>query len=212
MILGGGSLDRDGPSPRYVGPVSVHDIDLLEAVLGTTRRVVEGLEPGDLERPTPCEQHDVRRLLEHVIGWQQVMGACAADLEPSLADGSPTYTASDDLPGDLRAASTTLLASLRTRTDQTITLPYRGLTSVAVMQAEQLADNVIHTWDLAVAIGMDVEFDDDVLAAAHEGLTLMLRESFAEMGFRPPVDAGPSTSELDRLLVRSGRTPGDWSR
>ena len=69
MILGGGGLDRDGPSPRYVGPVTARDIDLLEAVLDTTRRVVESLEPGDLDRLTPCEQRDVRGLLEHVIGW-----------------------------------------------------------------------------------------------------------------------------------------------
>jgi uncharacterized protein (TIGR03086 family) len=186
-------------------------VDLLETVLDATRRVVEGLEPADLDRPTPCEEFTVRRLLEHVIGWQQVMGACAADLEPPLADGSPTYRASADVAGDLRAASATLTTNLRRRTATTITLPYRGATSVAVMQAEQIAEYVIHTWDLAAAVGVGLDFDDDVLGAAHEGLSWMLGESFAEMGFQPPASTDPTSSELVRLVVRSGRSPSDWA-
>ena len=186
-------------------------MDLLEAVLDATRRVVEGLEPDDLDRPTPCEEFTVRRLLEHVVGWQQVMGACAADLEPSLANGSPTYRASADIAGDLRAASATLLVNLRHRTDRTITLPYRGATSVAVMQLEQIAEYVIHTWDLAAAVGVSLDFDNDVLGAAHEGLSLLLGESFAEMGFRPPATTEPASGELVRLLVRRGRAPSDWA-
>ena len=186
-------------------------MDLLETVLHATRRVVEGLEPADLDRPTPCEEFTVRRLLEHVIGWQQVMGACAADLEPSLTDGSPTYRVSANVAGDLRVASATLLANLRHRTTRTITLPYRGATSVVVMQLEQIAEYVIHTWDLAAAVGVGLDFDNDVLGAAHEGLSLLLGESFAEMGFRPPATTDPASGELVRLLVRSGRSPSDWA-
>ncbi|VXB88636.1 maleylpyruvate isomerase family mycothiol-dependent enzyme [Aeromicrobium sp. 9AM] len=185
-------------------------IDLLESVLRTTRRLADRLEPRDLERPTPCDELDVRRLLEHLIGWQQIMGACAAGLEPALADGSPTYVASADIAGDLRAASTALVNSLRQRNDDTIVLPYRGSTSVDVMHAEQLAEHVIHTWDLGAALGVPVSFDEEVVTAAHEGLSLMLGESFAEMGFRTPVSAQPAPTELARLLVRSGRSPADW--
>ncbi len=186
-------------------------IDLLESVLRTTQRLADRLEPRDLERPTPCEELDVRRLLEHLIGWQQVMGACAADLETALADGSPTYVASADVAGDLRAASTALIANLRRRADDTIVLPYRGTTSVDVMHAEQLAEHAIHTWDLGAALGVPVSFDEEVVAEAHEGLSLMLGESFAEMGFRTPESAEPAPTELARLLVRSGRSPADWS-
>lgn len=187
-----------------------HHVDLLESVLSTTGRIATALEPADLSRPTPCEEFDVRRLLEHVIGWQLVTGACAADLEPPLADGSPTYEASPDVAGDLREASANLLATLRKRPDATITMPYRGVTSVDVMHAELVAESVIHTWDLAAAVSASVEFDDDVVSAAHDGLSLLLGESFAEMGFRSPAAAGPASSELIRLLERSGRSPADW--
>lgn len=186
------------------------NLDLLETVLTTTRRIAESLEPDDLTRPTPCEEFDVRRLLEHVIGWQLVTGACAADLEPPLADGSPTYRGSSDVADDLRTASADLLANLRKRPDATITMPYRGVTPVDVMHAELVAEAATHTWDLGAAVGVSIEFDDDVVSAAHEGLSLLLGESFAEIGFRAPTPTDAGASELVRLLERSGRTPGDW--
>jgi uncharacterized protein (TIGR03086 family) len=191
--------------------VTERNLELLETVLDTTRRLAEGLAPGDLTRPTPCDEFDVRGLLEHVIGWQLVTGACAVDLEPPLADGSPTYRASSEVAHDLRSASAELLRNLRKRSDATITMPYRGVTPVDVMHAELVAEAAIHTWDLGAAIGVSVDFDDDVVSAAHEGLSLLLGESFAEIGFRRPQPTGAGTSELVRLLERSGRTPGDWA-
>ncbi|KRC63812.1 hypothetical protein ASE12_02945 [Aeromicrobium sp. Root236] len=187
-------------------------VDLLERVLVTTRRTAEGLTPQDLDRRTPCEEFDVRRLLEHVIGWQQVTAACAADREPPLLDGSPTYRASSEPERDLREASERLVTNLRARTDETITMPYRGLTPMRVMLDELIAEAVIHTWDLAAARGLEIAFDPDVMDVAHDGLTLLLGESFAEMGFR--ASAAPqhgSSNDLLRLLVRSGRVPADWT-
>jgi len=185
-------------------------VDLLETVLATTQRVAGGLDPSDLDRPTPCDEFDVRRLLEHVIGWQLVTAACAADRDVPVLDGSPTYRASADLTRDLREASAALVATLRARTDETITMPYRGATPMRVMLAELVAETVIHTWDLAAARGQAIDFDTDVMAAAHDGLTLLLGESFAEMGFRVSGEAQPPSSGLAHLLVRSGRTPGAW--
>ena len=188
-----------------------HTVDLLDLVLRTTHRIAQGLTPDDLARPTPCDEFDARRLLEHVIGWQLVTGACAADLEPPVAAGSPTYRASSDLAADLMATSTTLLTNLRRRSDLTISMPYRGVTSADVVHAEQLAEAVIHTWDLAAAVGVSLELDDDVVSAAHDGLSLLLGESFAEMGFRSPTAEDPEATGLVRLLVRSGRAPEDWA-
>ncbi|KQV76594.1 hypothetical protein ASC61_17185 [Aeromicrobium sp. Root344] len=186
-------------------------VDLLGTVLATTLQVADGLEPSDLDLPTPCDEFDVRRLLEHLIGWQQVTAACAADREAPVLDGSPTYRASAEPGSDLRDASAALVATLRARTDETITMPYRGATPMRVMLAELIAETVIHTWDLAAGRGVSVAFDAEVMSAAHDGLTLLLGESFAEMGFRASAETTPPADELVRLLVRSGRTPADWT-
>jgi len=185
-------------------------VDLLETVLSATRRAAERLTPHDLERPTPCDEFDVRRLLEHVIGWQQVTAACAADHQPPLLDGSPTYRASSDPVRDLGEAATRLVTNLRARTDNTITMPYRGVTPMRVMLDELIAETVIHTWDLAAARGLTIAFDAEIVDVAHDGLTLLLGESFAEMGFRTSSAPDRAADGLLGLLERSGRVPADW--
>jgi uncharacterized protein (TIGR03086 family) len=183
-------------------------LGLLERALRVMRDVVAELAPDDGDLPTPCAEYDVRRLLEHVIGWQRVFAACAAGEEPPLHDGSPTYRASADLAGDLGRASATLVSCLRNRRDRAITLPYRGDTSVDLLVDELLAETVIHAWDLATGLGRTVEFDDDTVAAAHVGLSKLLGESFARTAFRAPqqMAAAAEQGELERLLARSGRT------
>ncbi len=184
-------------------------LEVLVGAFAVTCEVGDGVRPADLVRPTPCGEYDVRRLLEHVIGWQLVFAACAVDEKPPLADGSPTYVLTGEPGPELRAASTLLAANLDGRAAETIALPYRGTVPVANLIDELIAETVIHTWDLAAGLGRSVEFDPAIIAVAQVGLTKMLAESFAEQGFRR---AGGATAgdELGDLLVRSGRDPR-WS-
>ncbi|MDE9364415.1 TIGR03086 family metal-binding protein [Luteipulveratus sp. YIM 133132] len=182
-------------------------IDLLASVLARTADVVAGVRPEQLDRPTPCEAYDVRGLLQHLIGWQQVMAAALADAPLPFADGSPTYVASADLEGDLRAGSASLLAALRSYGPDEVVLPYRGVTPVDVMLLEQIAEAALHTWDLARGLGRPFDLAADELAAAHEGLDLMLQESFAAAGFKDAPSMVPGDGGLARLLARSGRNP-----
>jgi uncharacterized protein (TIGR03086 family) len=184
-------------------------LTLLEGAVHITQQLVDGLDPADLALPTPCAEYDVRRLLEHLIGWQLVFAACAVNERPPVADGSPTYSLTDDPGRDLRAASVALVGNLRRRAADTVTLPYRGQTSVGHFVDELVAETVIHTWDLAAGLGQPIEYDEATVATAHTGLTKLLGESFAEQGFRSPT-ARTDTNEFDRLLVRSGRSPSDW--
>jgi uncharacterized protein (TIGR03086 family) len=180
-------------------------LEMLAAALRETQAVADRTTPEDLGLPTPCQDYDVRRLLEHIIGWQLLFADCAAGRQPALVDGSPSYTASSDPAADLRAASAALVENLRHRSDPVIAPPYRGSTRVQLLVDELLAETVIHTWDLATAIGATVQFDDRTVAAAHTGLSELLAESFADIGFRPPEQPAVACSEFQRLLLRSGR-------
>ncbi len=72
---------------------------------------------------------------------------------------------------------------------------------------ELFADNLVHTWELAVATGGDTVLDDDLVAACarwfngHEG---EWREA-GEIGAAVPVD--DDTDPQTRLLARFGRGP-----
>jgi uncharacterized protein (TIGR03086 family) len=184
-------------------------LPLLTRAFVTTHEVLDGVQPAELDLPTPCGEYDVRRLLEHLIGWQLVFAACAIDAEPPLADGSPAYLLTGEPGPELRSASMALTANLAGRTQEAITLPYRGTVPVADLVDELVAETVIHTWDLAAGLGRSVEFDPAIIAVAQLGLTKMLAESFAEQGFRA-VAGATAGDGMRGLLVRSGRDPG-WS-
>jgi len=176
-------------------------LSLLANTIKITQELVDEVRPADLTRPTPCGEYDVRRLLEHLIGWQRVTAACAAGTEPEFADGSPTYTLTDDPARDLREAA---LVTHLEQAPATIDMPYRGETPIEHVIEEVVAELVIHSWDLATGLGRSVRYDDATVALAHSGLTRMLGASFAAEGFRSPTDVTAAT-EFERLLVRSGR-------
>jgi uncharacterized protein (TIGR03086 family) len=184
-------------------------LPLLTRAFATTHEVIDGVQPTALDLPTPCGEYDVRRVLEHLIGWQLVFAACATDAEPPLADGAPTYVLIGEPGPEMRSASTALTANLGGQAQEAITLPYRGTVPVADLADELVAETVIHTWDLAAGLGRSVEYDPAIIAVAQIGLTKMLAGSFAEQGFRR-VAGATAGDELGSLLVRSGRDPR-WS-
>lgn len=197
---------RDRPTVRDAVTPPPRRLDLLENVLRTTAGLADGLTGAELERPTPCEGLDVRELLEHIIGWQQVFATVVSGGRPHMIAGSPPYRASGDLAGDLTTASNELLALLARHADATVEPPYRGPTPVTRLFDELVAESVIHTWDLASALERPFHVDPATLTAAHEGLTALLQESFAPQAFGPQVD-GDTDGDLRHLLRRSGRIP-----
>jgi uncharacterized protein (TIGR03086 family) len=181
-------------------------VELLARLLRTTRELVARVTPDDQVRPTPCADLTLGALVAHLIGWQQVFAACLRGTFAPIADGSPTYRPGPDLAGDLHESSRALLAAL-TLAPGTVELPYRGRTSVDVLVAELIAETAIHTWDVATALDLQLEIDEQTVAAAHVGLTLLLREPFAAQGFRPSTAADAAPADFHTLLRRSGRDP-----
>lgn len=178
----------------------------LVDALGTLRHVVDGVQATDLARPTPCEGLDVGEVLSHVIGWQQVFAA-AIDGERLPWDGSsPTYQAGRERRTDLDVSSARLVAALE-RSDEPVDLPYRGTTERSVLVAELTAETVLHTWDVAQAVGRTIAYTPEVITAAERGLTLLRAESFAGDAFAPALH-GRTQDPLLRLVRRSGR--GRW--
>jgi hypothetical protein len=66
-----------------------------------------------------------------------------------------------------------------------------------------LVDYVVHTWDVAVSMELDVTFEDDLVAAA-----LQIAEQGA--AFKPVLPIPAGSSELERLLLILGRNPS-WA-
>ncbi|BAW04625.1 TIGR03086 family metal-binding protein [Nocardia seriolae] len=180
--------------------------------------VVAGMTAADLAVPTPCAGWDLRDLLEHMI-IQHHGFAAAARGEGDIALWKP-QPLGDDPVGEYRAAAEVVLAAFAEPGVLERQLPLPEIRGGIVIPAPlaisfHFIDYIVHTWDVARALGVTVEFDDELLSA---GLPVAAAvpggaaRSQPGASFAPEVDA-PNVSGLDRILSVLGRSPGwpEWA-
>jgi uncharacterized protein (TIGR03086 family) len=190
-------------------------MDLVTAfhrsLTGFTTRVAQ-VEESQWDAPTPCEDWDVRTLVNHVVSetrWVSPLlsGATVAEVGDRFAG--------DQLGDDPAAAAMSAADAADAAADQTGVLDRTTHLSSGDTSAEEYlnqitADLAIHSWDLAVATGEDPSLDPQVVDKVgdwfqererlyREGGAIGPRESV-------PADAG----QQDELLAAFGRNP-DWA-
>ncbi|MGW4244083.1 TIGR03086 family metal-binding protein [Nocardia sp. NPDC004722] len=178
----------------------------------TSIEVVSDLTAADLERPTPCAGWNLRDLLEHCIVQHHGFAASARG-EDDVALWKP-QPLSDDPVGEYRAAAEAVLAAFAEPGVLERQFPLPELQGGIVIPAPlaisfHFIDYIVHTWDLARALGKSVEFDEDLLAAGVPVAEAVPQGEYREKpdsSFAPVVDA-PEASGLDRILAVLGRSP-----
>jgi uncharacterized protein (TIGR03086 family) len=162
----------------------------------------------DWTAPTPCAEWDVRALVNHMARGNLNYAL--------LAEGGPAaeflrLRDADALganPVGAFAESVRACADAFTRPgalERILDYPLGRIPGAQAL-AVRTADSVIHTWDLARAIGADDTLDGDLVAWADDGLDEIyagLAESTARFFARPAGEPGPTRQ--DRLLFRMGR-------
>jgi uncharacterized protein (TIGR03086 family) len=163
---------------------------------------------GRWSRPSPCPDWDARAVVEHVIGFHDVLLLRPLGAKPERPRHDPerrwwlTYDALRELftrPGLL---------------DGPVGVPAIGNNPAAQLDASRLVSNLtqdvlVHSWDLARAVGADDRLDPQLCAFFYEHLPADQYALSASGMFGPPV---PETDDADiqwRLLARLGRDP-DW--
>lgn len=174
------------------------------AIVGRVRRE-------DLERPTPCEGWSVADLLAH-MSVQHRGFAAAARVE--TADWVPVK-ASDPVADYVLAAGEVLTAF--GAPGKTLLLPEITTTPVPAELAIgfHFLDYVVHTWDVAAALGVPLSFDADVLQAAVAGARQVPGgEARVRPGaaFAPSLAVTEQAGPLAELLGLLGRSPTWRSR
>lgn len=174
-------------------------------------RVVDSVTEEDLDRPTPCEGRTVGQLLGHLNGLTQAFRAAADKNFGPLTDTSPdedgwAHVGSgwrEDLHRHVPQLATAWQAGAAWQ-DMTraggLDLPGEIAGLVA------LDELVLHSWDLARAVGQPYVIDDATAAAS-----LTFVEGFDPGGtpglFGPAVEVHAASTPLERLVARSGRDP-----
>lgn len=139
------------------------------------------------DRPSPCAGWDARAVLEHVIGFHDVLVLRPAGAKPDrprhdpVARWAATVTA---LRGVLAAGEPDLLPVLTTEV-------------------------LVHTWDLARAAGVPHGLDPEACATAHRAALAGAGARAGSGMFAPPVDPG-GADPVWALVALLGRDPG-WT-
>jgi uncharacterized protein (TIGR03086 family) len=179
--------------------------DLLARSYDALQQLVDSLDADDFEKQTPCEEWKVRDALDHVVGGMGRFTATVRDGAPlSGADPDEDHLGADPA-ASLRAAAADNLDAWRS-TPGAAEKPTGMLPGVDVIDIN-LGDTVLHTWDIATAVGRDPGLD----AEAVQRLLVKMRNGWAEAGhemgaFGPPCPVPDGASPVDELVALTGRS------
>jgi uncharacterized protein (TIGR03086 family) len=212
-------------------PTVIPDLRAQDAVaVRASVAIVAQITADDLGRPTPCAAWDLRALLAHMTVQHHGFAAAAEGNGADPAIWRPV-TRTDrvgDLVGDLvadyaRAADRVLEAFAGDVLDRPFVLGELGMTVPGRMGISfHFIDYVVHSWDVAAALGRPFALPDDILQAAvpvAESVPAGERRLRPGASFAPPIpdpsgDQSGSRSgdqsnsgALDHILRYLGRSP-----
>lgn len=167
--------------------------DIAGLHLAVCRRFGEAVRAADgkWHRPSPCDAWDARAVLEHVIGFHDVLLLRPLGLKPDRPPDDPR--ARWRLTYD--ALATAFESGRATQLDE-----YRLMPNLT-------RDVLVHTWDLARAVGADDVLDPAWCELFCVGLPEGAQALAASGMFGVPVPVGDETDAQARLLARLGRDP-----
>jgi uncharacterized protein (TIGR03086 family) len=173
---------------------------LFERAATNAASMVDQVRPEQRRAPTPCTEWDVDALVTHMAGGTAYLGG-------ALGLNSDAVVADE---GAYRDAVSRCVVALRVpgALDLRCMSPAGFEWSVAEATAGTAMDQLVHTWDLAVAIGGDRRLDPELVDAI---VTMFLPE-MPEIGrsagiVGPEVHMPDDASPQDRLLGAMGRQP-----
>jgi uncharacterized protein (TIGR03086 family) len=186
------------------------DLELLESVLGKTADVVEGVEPGDWDKPTPCPDYTVKDLIAHIVGWSASFDAAANGRTPP--DDPTSYEATDKSAAEFRLAVASIVGGWRDNgMEREVSLVGASGMPAQMVFDMTLMEYLAHGWDLGTATGQKLNYTEDeaqdILERAKRGP--MSNDEYRGEGksFGHIVDVPDSAPAIDRYVGFMGRTP-----
>lgn len=183
--------------------------DRFRRVAGTMTRTVDAVPADAWTRPSPCEGWDARDVVRHLVDWLPgpgfLLGAFgiathripAVDDDPAAAwaavrDAIQAGLDDPDVAGRVADCGPLGTRSFEAAVDMTCT-----------------PDVLIHTWDLAQAVGGTVELDADTvdrLVAGIDGTPPEVDLAMRTSGhYGPRVEVSGDAEAMQRLLAFFGR-------
>lgn len=174
--------------------------------------IVAGVDPGSLDRPTPCPAYDVAALIDHLVGAGHRAAALGRGETPA-GDEFP-HVELADAPGQLRQAAAEAADGWAAdgRLAATVTMPWGETYTGATLVDMYLAELAAHSWDLAIATGQLDQLDDRLAPEALEAARAMLKPEYRNLmepgsPYGSEVPAPPDADDWERFAAFLGRQP-----
>jgi uncharacterized protein (TIGR03086 family) len=161
--------------------------------------VVEGV--GDhWSWPSPCPEWDARGVVEHVIGFHDVLLLRPLGAKPDRPKGDPTTRWAVTVPA---------IASVLHSAGDGLVLSVPGGADIDLVRLLPMltTDVLTHTWDLAKAAGTPVSLDPELCMDAYQAVRHNV-ESLESTGmFGSPVPVPDDADVTTTLVALLGRDP-----
>ncbi len=152
----------------------------------------------ELDRDTPCDEWDVRTLMNHMLETQKYFVSAARGEDASPPSGQPPQMLSADPVADFARARSTTISTFSEPGVIEKTGPSLGIA---------FADQLLHGWDLAKATGQDSTMPSGLPEAAYEMIHGRFTDEQRKGVFKPEVSVPDNASMQDKLLAYTGRKP-----
>ena len=151
-----------------------------------------------LNGPTPCDDWDVRSLMNHMLDTQNYFVGAARGEDVSLPSADPPELLGADPMADFEQARNDTLSTFGEAGVIDKTGPSLGIA---------FSDQLLHGWDLARATGQDATMPAGLAEAAYEMIHGRLTDDQRQGAFKPEVTVSPEAGAQDKLLAYTGRNP-----
>jgi uncharacterized protein (TIGR03086 family) len=176
--------------------------------LAVCRRFGDAVRSGEgkWDRPSPCEAWNARGVLEHVIGFHDVLLLRPLGLKPDRPRDDPRrrWELTFDRLSEAFARDDLF--------ERVIAVPAVGNNAPTLREVNALVpgltqDVLVHTWDLPRAVGADDRLDPAWCAMFFGRLTSD-PDALSRSGmFAAPIAIGGAAEIQSKLLARLGRNP-----
>lgn len=174
-----------------------------KACSGFDTAIAAATDKDTWDAPSPCTEWDARGVVEHVIGFQDVLLLSQLGVEAQRPKDDPQarWQATEEAIFTALAQEGTL--------EQVVDVPGMGQSPVHRLLPTLTTDVLIHTWDLARAVGADVALDPELCRLGYER-ALPFDEVLRSSGmFGAKVAVAEDADVQTKLVAFFGRDP-DW--
>jgi uncharacterized protein (TIGR03086 family) len=153
---------------------------------------------GRLEDATPCDEWNVRTLLDHMLETQRYFLTSARGEDASPPSPTPPALITDDPARDFEHVRKEMLSAYADPGVVEKTGPALGIA---------FTDQLLHGWDLARATDQHAEMPDGLAEAAYEMIHGRFTDEQRKGIFKPALDVDANASPQAKLLAYTGRNP-----